>query len=287
MYHDPLVTRTALPNWLVPIKWRRHDPVADSTTATVSACASAQSKGSGDDNETAFLRSANRPAMVSVWHGAIPSPTERNNLAADAIWLVDSVGSETFWVDASTPMSGARCTLERFALAVLRFHAGRDAAADDSSGSANARPCRFTGAEWWVQARRSDGPRPGIGFHWDSDEGHASSTGEHVPPWIATVTYLGVEGAPTLVLPVAADACGRGFPADGLSPTDGVAPTDSQSAARASGGCEDDPQAFGEGAYLSYPVAGKVRATASWPPHRPHSTLRASPWHLPRPPARR
>lgn len=44
---------------------------------------------------------------------------------------------------------------------------------------------------------------------WDSDEEHKASAGEHVPPWLATVTYLGSHGAPTVVLPVAADAHGR------------------------------------------------------------------------------
>ena len=30
-----------------------------------------------------------------------------------------------------------------------------------------------------------------------------------MPPWLSTVTYLTSEGAPTLLLPVHADACGR------------------------------------------------------------------------------
>ena len=64
---------------------------------------------------------------------------------------------------------------------------------------------------------------------------------EHIPPWLATVTYLGDVGAPTVVLPVAADREGRAVPTgadDGGDATRG------------------DDVARGD-VYISYPVAGK------------------------------
>ena len=148
----------------------------------------------------------------------------------------------TFWL----PLEGTapRCGLEDFALAVLRFHLqhGGPAATQPhaqpppSGGDGAAAIC---GAEWWVQVRRvgtateaaGHEARPGarrrlgsdgaavasaasatsIAFHWDSDEARMRG-GVHVPPLLATVTYLGGAGAPTLVLPLAADAKGIAQP---------------------------------------------------------------------------
>ncbi|CAK0816579.1 unnamed protein product, partial [Prorocentrum cordatum] len=100
----------------------------------------------------------------------------------------------TFWVDAGAEPS---CSLERLALGVLGFHTARC--------PGEPRAC---GAEWWVQVRSSGG-MPTIPLHWDSDEEHKATSGEHVPPWLGTVTYLGSRGAPTVLLPVVADAHGR------------------------------------------------------------------------------
>ena len=65
------------------------------------------------------------------------------------------------------------------------------------------------GAEWWVQRRPLNlGPREGgIQLHWDCDEQWLRW--EHVPPLLATVSYVTSGGAPTLVLPVAAGVDGR------------------------------------------------------------------------------
>lgn len=53
------------------------------------------------------------------------------------------------------------------------------------------------GAEWWYQVR---GATEDIGFHYDKDEGLASvhSTMRH--PILSTITYLGDNGSPTLIL---------------------------------------------------------------------------------------
>ena len=173
----------------------------------------------------AALRSLGRVgAPARAWMGAIPSDSNRQALIQDAITLVEREGGQTFWADASEP---PRCSLERYALEVLHFHqaAGRDGAqymhASDSEmqrcaicseSEGNCAVCgrdRWNGGvEWWVQVRRSDGRRPSIKLHWDSDEERKKQTGEHIPPWLATVTYLGDAGAPTLVLPIVADARG-------------------------------------------------------------------------------
>ena len=139
-----------------------------------------------------LLRNAARSgACVAVWHGAIPLQSTWRALEEDAAHVV----AQTFWID---PDAVPRCSLERVALGILRFHAARLPSASP--------PC--LGAEFWVQVRSSGGS-PTIALHWDSDETHKASSGEHIPPWLATVTYLGSHGAPTVVLPAAADAHGR------------------------------------------------------------------------------
>ena len=52
---------------------------------------------------------------------------------------------------------------------------------------------RTGGVEWWVQYRLLSGGEgaSNIGLHWDTDEQLKAATGEHLPPWVATVTYLG------------------------------------------------------------------------------------------------
>ena len=141
------------------------------------------------------LRTRARPGVASsAWHSALRG-TVCDSLQQDAARLVLEK-SRTFWLDCeATP----RCALEQLALSV--FHAHRptvDQAVDSTCG-----------VEWWVQHRSSKGSGSSISLHWDTDEDLKSESGEHVPPWLATVTYLGSHGAPTLVLPLAADARGR------------------------------------------------------------------------------
>ena len=176
MYHDPLVTRVALPEFLVPPKFRTGKLAADApqtqlapkqpvpeAAPLVSAFATAQSNevwSDGDPSSSssaaAFLRTAPRAFAVQAWHDAVPCAADRSAFAEDATWLVGAAGSETFWVDAATRISDARCTLERLALSVLHFHAARDAMHTPTAAPQR----RFTGAEWWVQVRRSNGPKP-------------------------------------------------------------------------------------------------------------------------------
>lgn len=171
-------------------------------------------------------------APVRAWHGALTSATQRAALEADAISLAQRYRSRpgTFWL----PAAGAepRCGLERFALEVLCFHL-RDGGPAETPPTAPARlsaaatsaadAASVCGAEWWVQVRdlgeaggakgEAEGATEGasshrsIAFHWDGDEA-AMRRGVHVPPLLATVTYLGGAGAPTIVLPLAADARG-------------------------------------------------------------------------------
>ena len=141
-----------------------------------------------------MLRNSSRGnhPCVAAWHDVIASAEHRAALFNDA----DSIVGETFWIDDHEE---PRCSLERFALDVLHFHRAR---------AAPHHAAQLHGVEWWVQVRRSDGT-PTIRLHWDSDEEHKATSGEHVPPWLGTVTYLGNHGAPTVVFPVAADAHGR------------------------------------------------------------------------------
>ena len=129
---------------------------------------------------------------VAAWHDVIPNRAHRDALEVDA----ESIVGATFWIE---PTDVPACSLERLALDVLKFHTTNGVSGD---------PSDVIGAEWWVQVRRSDGT-PTIPLHWDSDEEHKATAGEHIPPWRATVTYLGSRGAPTVVLPLAADAHGR------------------------------------------------------------------------------
>lgn len=167
----------------------------------------------------AWLRDTERPgAAVQTWSGTLPCGERRGALAEAARQLVGA-GGRTYWLGAEDP---PRCALESLARSVLRFHSTKLRAS--SAADADA----VTGAEWWVQVRGATQADPSIGTHWDSDETFKSELGEHVPPWLATVTYVTSGGAPTLVLPLGCDAHGR--------------------AVRASRPC---------GAFASFPAAGK------------------------------
>lgn len=163
---------------------------------------------------------------VRAWRGVLSCADQCSVLEADAIRLAQLYRARpgTFWM----PAEGAepRCALESFALDVLRFHLR------NGGPSQGTPPCPVAGAEWWVQVRDAGlnaHTDASVAFHWDGDEG-AMRRGSHVPPVLATVTYLGNVGAPTLVLPIVASGCGKASPA----------PTDAAS-----------------WAFLSYPEQGK------------------------------
>ena len=153
-------------------------------------------------------------------------------------------GGKTFWIDyfeghseaAGEEVERTRCTLERLALAVMHHHAPRD-----------GNSCRrVRGVGWWVQSRSFPGGNPSLGLHFDSDEELKNATGEHAPPWLATVTYLGSRGAPTVVLPVIGDEDGRALlPVSASHKDTGDSSPDALSS-----------PSF-RGAYVSHPVAGR------------------------------
>ena len=182
-----------------------------------------------------------RVPVARVWHGALPGGARRAALRSDAMLLAELYQHRpgTFWL----PLQGAepRCGLERFALEVLRFHLlDGGPTATPPPPEAEAGGGGICGAEFWVQVRRV-GARNGstIAFHWDSDE-TCMRAGVHVPPLLATVTYLGGVGAPTVVLPLAASERGMALAAvDGATAADG-------NAGVATGA-----------AYISRPVPGK------------------------------
>lgn len=57
-------------------------------------------------------------------------------------------------------------------------------------------PGGLAGAEWWFQSRA---PSADIGFHYDKDEGTASTEWYMKMPILSTITYLTSFGAPTLI----------------------------------------------------------------------------------------
>lgn len=56
---------------------------------------------------------------------------------------------------------------------------------------------KVIGAEWWIQRKSVN---EGIGFHYDKDEGLASTQAQMRHPLRATVTYLSDHGAATVVM---------------------------------------------------------------------------------------
>ena len=93
-----------------------------------------------------------------------------------------SAGS-TFFVPAD---AAPKTALELLALQIFRHHA-RDAAFD---------PAR-SGAEWWTQVIETEAD---IAWHWDRDYDLQDGQGIQIHPHLATVTYVNVGGAPTVVL---------------------------------------------------------------------------------------
>eukprot|EP00038_Savillea_parva_P010789 m.192800 g.192800 ORF g.192800 m.192800 type:complete len:518 (-) comp18741_c0_seq1:104-1657(-) len=66
-----------------------------------------------------------------------------------------------------------------------------------SFGSNNVDADNVVGAEWWYQVLPEDGS---IGFHYDKDEGVASTEMRMRFPHMSTVTYLTGTGGPTVIL---------------------------------------------------------------------------------------
>ena len=148
-----------------------------------------------------IMCSTNQPSQQSaaacrVWHSCIRQPARWVTLAEDAenIMALRQAGL-SFWIG---PGDTPRCLLEQLAVSILRAHLK-----PMNLGKSLECSC---GAEWWVQHRRSD---ESIQLHFDADEKLKTDESRHVTPFLATVTYLSDGGAPTLVLPVAADTCGR------------------------------------------------------------------------------
>lgn len=92
---------------------------------------------------------------------------------------------ETFFIPAEGVV--ARCELERLALAIFDAHVKHAVGVD-----------RFnSGAEWWTQVIDEYDE---VGFHFDRDYSLEAEAGINVHPHLATVTYLGDAGGPTIVL---------------------------------------------------------------------------------------
>ena len=148
-----------------------------------------------------WLRKAPRPAAAQCWTTCLLSGHALAAALAEAKALLHCPGGGcTHWLPRDAEPRGA---LERLARAVMCFHS--DGACVDGPSRPPRRP-PLAGCEWWVQVR---GVEETLSIHWDCDEELKGRTGEHVPPYLATVTYLTSAGAPTLVLPVSTDERGR------------------------------------------------------------------------------
>ncbi len=83
------------------------------------------------------------------------------------------------------PNEKPRAALEELAQKIFLFHT--EGMTFDPNHS---------GAEWWSQVIH---PEDDIGIHWDRDYGLEEDMGQHVYPFLGTVTYLSDIGAPTAV----------------------------------------------------------------------------------------
>ena len=144
-------------------------------------------------------------------------PTPHDEEEGDNEKTLPALGG-TFWIGATDE---PRCTLEKLALSIFRFHASRHsrtvAAAADPTRAGSFDPAR-SGAEWWCQIRPSpltesaeagkSGASPSssdrsIGFHFDKDEWAMAQNETAIHPITSTVTYLSsgiAGGAPTVIL---------------------------------------------------------------------------------------
>lgn len=195
--------------------------------AEVALLVAQQTRGQPETKHPAslsWLRNEPRPYAAEAWVDCVRDRAERLALRCEARALVALPGGAwTHWITAD---SAPRCGLEALAVSVLRFHLAR---LDTASAA---------GAEWWVQVRAPDESMP---VHWDCDEGLKHERDVHIPPFLATVTYLGSVGAPTIVLPVKTDVRGHGV----------VEPNYSSSE------CSRCSNGSGQGAFASFPIAGK------------------------------
>jgi len=204
----------------------------------------------------AWLREdAGRPDAVRCWHSALEVAACHVD---DATALWSHYGGRTFWLSST---DSPRCGFERLALDILQFHTASlpAHALTGTHGGMDASSDEGLAAEWWVQVRRgSQGEGASIGMHFDCDEHLQQAEGVNIPPWLSTVTYLTGEGAPTVVLPIRADAGGSASFAPtlraafgGSNEADATGSTDHASAS--GGGTLGD----GSGAFVSLPVPGK------------------------------
>jgi hypothetical protein len=181
------------------------------------------------DEAEAFLCHAARPHAAAAFEDFL-APTDCAALSREIYALSRmSGGGCTFFIASDEEPC---CQMERCALAIAEYHmrACEDAAVLESGESH-----RTFGAEWWQHVIAPDEP---LSIHWDSDETGKSDTGRHIPPYLATVTYLTSLGAPTVALPVVADIHGR---AQAATSSTIASPSVSSSMS----------------AYLSFPLRGK------------------------------
>lgn len=131
---------------------------------------------------------------LGVWDDAVRllNPAALRAEAQSAAW---PLAASSFWLAAD---AAPACALEALAAAIFKLHAGSAAGRFDPACS---------GAEWWANVSDSASvcrERDGYGkvaLHFDKDEAVYAAAGVFVHPLLATITHLGEEGAPTLIVP--------------------------------------------------------------------------------------
>ena len=94
----------------------------------------------------------------------------------------------TYFIGAN---EASRCPLESLAKEIFRYHTEKGQLKGihfDPSSS---------GSEWWCQVIDSVDD---ISFHWDRDYGIEQDSGKHFYPQLGTVTYLSLQGGPTVIV---------------------------------------------------------------------------------------
>lgn len=101
--------------------------------------------------------------------------------------ILSTLSRDTFWLDFDESPDEL-CELEQLALQILKWH------------TTTRELDNMVGAEWWVQVKDL-ASNAAVDLHYDKDEKLAESFGLANFPLISTVSYLGNDGYPTLVLP--------------------------------------------------------------------------------------
>mmetsp|Transcript_9830 Transcript_9830/g.16341 ORF Transcript_9830/g.16341 Transcript_9830/m.16341 type:complete len:465 (-) Transcript_9830:373-1767(-) len=139
--------------------------------------------------------------MVRVRHNALPYQLFEAVMSdAQQVFQLSSTVDHfnkrsTWWMPLRNQRESRRVAESAIEAAILELFRLDFGVMEQTAASASAE--LIAGAEWWVQ---SISRRESIGFHYDKDEGMATTKMTMSFPEVSTITYLTSHGAPTLVL---------------------------------------------------------------------------------------